>query len=167
MYTSNTHNNNVTSNVIENAISTPLVEQAWLQLANVRTQQELSSHYATICQQHTQEKKWVLFINPEESSLEQLVQTHGVDISKVLCVSFKGKNKANIALDEKSAHLDIEQIKNVLCRGNCSAVILSNAYFSADEITALDSSARLGETQCVLLKNQRISELTESYQAVH
>jgi cell division inhibitor SulA len=140
---------------ITNALSTTLVDQAWLKLANVENQQELSSQYADICHQYNQEKKWVLFINPEESSLEQLAKTHGVDISKVLCVSFKGKNKTNHLLDEKSAHLDIEQIKSVLCRGNCSAVILSNASFAADEIIALDNCARLGETQCVLLQNQR------------
>lgn len=131
-----------------------LTEQVWLQHANAQSTQELSSHYASICQQHNCDKKWVLFINPEESSLEQLSQTHGVDISKILCVTFKGKNKTNNLLDAHSAHLDIEQIKSVLTRGNCSAVILSNASFTDDEITALDGSARLGETQCVILKNQ-------------
>jgi cell division inhibitor SulA len=159
--------NEINSNVIKNAISTPLTEHVWLKLANVENHQELSSHYATICQQHNQEKKWVLFINPEESSLEQLAQTHGVDISKVLCVSFKGKNKVNNLLDEKSAHLDIEQIKNVLCRGNCSAVILSNASFAADEIIALDNCARLGETQCVLLKNNRKNEISLNSKKLH
>ncbi|KGJ87374.1 hypothetical protein [Colwellia psychrerythraea] len=167
MYTSNTLNSNVINNVIESANSTPLAKQAWLQLTSVENQQELSSHYATICQQHNQEKKWVLFINPEESSLEQLAGTHGVDISKVLCVSFKGKNKVNNMLDKKSAHLDIEQIKKVLCRGNCSAVILSNAYFATDEIADLDTCARLGETQCVLLKNQRCNQMPEKDQVVH
>jgi len=167
MFTSNTNNTNVINNVIGNAISTPLAEKPWLQLASVENQQELSSHYATICQQHNQEKKWVLFINPEESSLEQLAQTHGVDISKVLCVTFKGKHKVTNSLTEKSAYLNIEQIKKVLCRGNCSAVILSNTSFSADEITALDNCARLGETQCILLKNQNKNEITEGCQAVH
>ena len=167
MYTTDTMNSNVINNVIENAISTPVAEQTWLKLTNVANHQELSYHYANICQQHNQEKKWVLFINPEESSLEQLVKTHGVDISKVLCVSFKGKNKINNLVDKKSAHLDIEQIKNVLCRGNCSAVILSNASFRADEIFELDNCARLGETQCVLLKNQRTSELTSHDHNIH
>jgi cell division inhibitor SulA len=151
MYTLNTHSNNINNNTL----NTHLIDQNWLKLTNVDNQQELSSQYANICQQHNQEKKWVLFINPEESSLEQLAQTHGVDISKVLCVSFKGKNKTNHLLNDKSAHLDIEQIKNVLCRGNCSAVILSNASFDANEMSALNSCARIGETQCVLLKNQR------------
>lgn len=140
---------------INNATSTPLAEQACLKLANVDNHQELSSHYVNICQKHNQEKKWLLFINPEESSIEQLALTHGVDISKVLCVSFKGKNKVNNLLNSKSAHLDIEQIKSVLCRGNCSAVILSNASFAADEMADLDNCARLGETHCLLLKNNR------------
>jgi len=151
MFTTNT----IINASINNAITTPLAEQACLKLANVDNHQELSSHYVNICQQHNQEKKWLLFINPEESSIEQLALTHGVDISKVLCVSFKGKNKVNNLLNSKSAHLDIEQIKSVLCRGNCSAVILSNASFAADEMAELDSCARLGETHCVLLKNNR------------
>ena len=159
MYSANT-SNNITN-------TTPLAEQVWLKLASVENHTELSSKYADICQQHKQEKKWVLFINPEESSLEQLAQTHGVDISKVLCVSFKGKNKVNNLLDAKSAHLDIEQIKSVLCRGNCSAVILSNASFGASEMAALDDCARLGETQCVLLKNNRTNESVLSRQQVH
>ncbi len=145
----------------------PLHSGAWLQLANVDNYQELSSHYATICQQHGQEKKWVLFINPEESSLEQLVQTHDVDISKVLCVSFKGKNKTQHLCDENSAHLDVGQIKKVLCRGNCSAVILSNANFSADDIAALGQSARFGETQCIVLKNQRVNQTNKNTKIIH
>lgn len=137
----------------KNANDYQFSKQAWLKTAYVENNQELCSQYADICQQHNQEKKWVLFINPEESSLEQLAQIHGVDVSKVLCVSFKGKNKTNNVIDKKSAHLDIEQIKSVLCRGNCSAVILSNATFQAQEIAELNSCAQFGETQCVLLKN--------------
>ena len=145
---------------------TAQVKQDWLQYASAENNQELSSHYVTICQQYKQDKKWVLFINPEESSLEQLAQTHGVDVSKILCVSFKGKNKTNNLVTERSAHLDIEQIKSVLCRGNCSAVILSNASFSDDEIMVLDNCARLGETQCVLLKNNR-KNLFSTHLQVH
>jgi cell division inhibitor SulA len=162
---------NTDIDTFSNTHSTTLPEQIWLKLASVDNHTELSFKYADICKQHKQEKKWVLFINPEESSLEQLAHTHGVDISKVLCVSFKGKNKINKLLNEKSAYLDIEQIKSVLCRGNCSAVILSNASFGADEMAALDSCARLGETQCVLLKNtqrsNRKNEKTLSCQQVH
>jgi len=175
MYSVNTSNNIIDTNTYDSTYSsapsnirnTPLTNKSWLKLASVENHKELSSKYADICHQHEQEKKWVLFINPEESSLEQLANVHGVDISKVLCVSFKGKNKINNLLDEKSAHLDIEQIQSVLSRGNCSAVILSNASFSTDEITALDSSARLGETQCVLLRNNRKTQILLNNQQVH
>ena len=124
-------------------------QQAWFEYASVENHQELCSQYANICQQHTQKNKWVLFINPEESSLEKLAKMHNIDVSKVLCVSFKGKNKVQNMRSENSAHLDIEQIKSVLCRGNCSAVIMSNASFDKDEMTELNNCARLGETHCV------------------
>lgn len=146
---------NIDNNLDTELTNNQIMKQNWLQYASAQDNKELSSHYANICQQYKQDKKWLLFINPEESSLEQLAQNHGVDISKVLCVSFKGKNKINHQLGERSAHLDIEQIKNVLSRGNCSAVILSNASFTDTEIDCLDSSARLGETQCVILKSQQ------------
>ena len=142
--------------IITQVLCTPMLKQNWLNYESAENNQELTFHYANICQQYNQDKKWVLFINPEESSLEQLAHTHGVDISKVLCVSFKGKNKVKNLLNEHSAHLDIEQIKSVLCRGNCSAVILSNASFSEQELTALNSSAQSGETQCVILKHQSL-----------
>lgn len=152
MYSTHLLNNINGSQATENIAYTG--NQAWLKLANVESQTDLSNTYADICQQHKLEKKWVLFINPEESTLEQLSQKHGVDISKILCVSFKGKNKVNNLVGDKSAHLDIKQLKSVLSRGNCSAVILSNASFTDTEIDSLDRSARSGETQCVILKHQ-------------
>ncbi|MBU2871294.1 hypothetical protein [Colwellia sp. E2M01] len=178
MFSANTTTNtaiNFTNTRLGNSINQTIVatpselvaEQAWLKSDSVENHAELTFKYADICQQHNQTKKWVLFINPEESSLEQLAKTHGIDISKILCVSFKGKNKVNNIVDDKSAHLDIEQIKSVLSRGNCSAVILSNATFSADEMLALDSSARLGETHCLVLKNNRSSEVSFNALNIH
>ena len=149
-------------NTFGNVKNVPISEQTWLELSQVESYTEVSNQYADICHKHKQEKKWVLIINPEESSLEQLASTHGVDISKVLCVSFKGKNKTNNLLDEKSAHLDIEQIKSVLSRGNCSAVILSNASFNKTEMNELGTSAKLGETHCIILKNNNLLTPTNS-----
>ena len=119
----------------------------WLQHTNVNDNFELSNQYAYICQQHNQEKKWVLFINPEESSIEQLAKTHGIDVSKILMVNYKATLKANTTID-------LERVKSVLSKGNCSAVILSNTNFKNDEIVQLESSACEGKTQCVLLKRQ-------------
>jgi len=136
----------------------------WLELKHVKNNRELSTQYRQVCQQHSQAKKWVLIINPCETSLAQLANTHGVDSSKILCVNLKNKSSAV----KKSTLIDlgINQIKNVLCKGNCSAVILSNATFNKKEIAELSASARQGETQCLLLQKQNVN-LAHSNRLVH
>lgn len=121
----------------------------WLQHTNVNDNDELSNQYAHICQQHKQEKKWVLFINPEESSIEQLASTHDIDVSKILMVNYKNALKSQ-------TKIDLEQIKSVLSKGNCSAVIVSNTDFKSEEITQLENSACEGKTQCVLVKKSTL-----------
>ncbi|WP_114325402.1 hypothetical protein [Candidatus Colwellia aromaticivorans] len=132
-------------NIINN--STNISTRAnWLQLTDVNNNLELSTQYAHICQQHKQQKKWVLFINPEESSIEQLAHTHDIDASKILMVNYKNSIKGNI-------RVELAHIKSVLSKGNCSAVIVSNSSFATQEIAQLESSAKKGETRCFLLKN--------------
>lgn len=154
---SNTNNLNGTNKSKGNIVNN---NTDWFEYKNISNKFELSKQYATICQQHEQQKKWVLFINPDEASLEQLANIHGVDVSKVLCVNVKDKY-IDDNHKEKSLGLTIEQIKSVLCRGNCSAVILSNASFKQDEITALNSCAKQGETQCLVLKTIEAKEKTK------
>jgi cell division inhibitor SulA len=134
----NVHNINNSTNISTSA--------NWLQRTNVNNNFELSTQYAHICQQHKEEKKWVLFINPEESSIEQLAQTHDIDASKILMVNYKSPDKGNIKVE-------LAHIKSVLSKGNCSAVIVSNSSFATQEIAQLESSAEKGETRCFLLKN--------------
>lgn len=141
----NTNNNNI--NMIKRINNNKPSNLNWLQHTNVSDSFELSNQYAHICQQHNQEKKWVLFINPEESSIEQLAKTHGIDVSKILMVNYKNAIKAN-------TKIDLERVKSVLSKGNCSAVILSNTDFKNEEITQLENSACEGKTQCVLLKKR-------------
>jgi cell division inhibitor SulA len=125
----------------------------WLQLTNVNNNLELSTQYAHICQQHKQQKKWVLFINPEESSIEQLAHTHDIDASKILMVNYKNNLKG-------TTKVGLAHIKSVLSKGNCSAVIVSNSSFKAQEIAQLASSARKGETRCFLFKNTALVNAT-------
>ena len=143
------YNNDFTKNNAEittfNAVTVP-----WLALIDIDNPLEISSQYAHVCMQHMQAKKWVLIINPDEASLEQLAKTHGVDVSKVLCVNLK--NKLVNTQPTREISLDIEQIKGVLTKGNCSAVILSNATFNQQEMSQLNACAQQGQTQCVLLK---------------
>ncbi|PCI52378.1 MAG: hypothetical protein COB45_13290 [Gammaproteobacteria bacterium] len=135
-------------NIINNSTNISNSARAnWLQLTNVDNNIELSNQYAHICQQHKQQNKWVLFINPEGSSIEQLAHTHDIDASKILMVNYKNSIKSNLKVE-------LAHIKSVLSKGNCSAVIVSNSSFATQEIAQLASSARQGETRCFLLKNR-------------
>ena len=144
MFNKNNHNFNMINIVHDNNAQ---LNVNWLQHTNVNDSLELSNQYAHICLQYNQEKKWVLFINPEESSIEQLAKTHGIDASKVLMVNFKS------ALADDT-NVNLERVKSVLSKGNCSAVILSNSNFKNEEITQLENAACEGRTQCVLLKKR-------------
>jgi cell division inhibitor SulA len=129
---------------------------SWLQLTNVNNNVELSTQYAHICQQHKQQKKWVLFINPEESSIEQLANTHDIDASKILMVNYKNNLKGII-------EVGLAHIKSVLSKGNCSAVIVSNSSFKRQEIAQLARSAKKGETRCFLFKNTASGPITSAH----
>jgi cell division inhibitor SulA len=140
----NTNSNNI--NMIKSsAIQENILKANWLQQANVTNDFELSHQYANICQQHKQEKKWVLFINPEENSIEKLAKTHGIDISKILMVNYKCTTTSR-------SKIELAQVKSVLSKGNCSAVILSNSQFKKNEIAQLETSAKTGKTHCFLMK---------------
>jgi cell division inhibitor SulA len=121
----------------------------WLQHTKASDDFELSNQYANICQQHKQENKWVLFINPEESSIEKLAKTHGIDVSKILMVNYKNTSSAR-------AKIELVQVKSVLSKGNCAAVILSNNNFEENEIAELESSAKIGQTHCFLVKQRQL-----------
>tara|TARA_R110001592_G_scaffold48168_5_gene151972 strand:+ start:4795 stop:5238 length:444 start_codon:yes stop_codon:yes gene_type:complete len=140
----NTNNNNI-SMISEVYNNSSTVSINWLQHTHVTNNFELSNQYVSICQQHKQEKKWVLFINPEEHSIEQLAQTHGIDVSKILMVNYKNTSSTR-------AKIALKQITSVLSKGNCAAVILSNSLFEADEIAQLERSAKRGKTHCFLVK---------------
>ncbi len=116
----------------------------WLDIRAVNKPDQYFQQYQNIYSQYKHEKKWILMINPANDSLEQLVNQHDMDNKKVLRVSLKNK------------HLDIENIKNALAKGNCSAVILSNSIFNQDEINELTLCAAAGETRCIVL-NRSIS----------
>jgi len=146
MFNTNSRDISMINQVFNN---TDTMNVNWLQHTKVNDKFELSNQYANICQQHRQEKKWVLFINPEESSIEQLAKTHGIDVSKILMVNYKNTSSTR-------AKVELNQIKFVLAKGNCAAVILSNSIFEANEIAELESSAKTGKTHCFLVKQTQL-----------
>ncbi len=115
--------------------------QSWFNIKDITNNNQLTQVCNNICQQHKHEKKWILMINPEEQTLEQLNHLQDLDTSKILRVNMK------------NTELNLTSIKNVLTKGNCSAVILADTKLNQDEIAQLSDSAQQGQTQCIVLKN--------------
>lgn len=100
---------------------------------------QFTEQYLRIYQENVDDKKWILFINPEDDSLNQLNKINTVDKSKILKV-------------DPSKHLiNMKNIKSVLCQGNCAAVVLCNTCLEEDQINELRSYAQSGKTDCVIL----------------
>ena len=130
---------------INNLESPPINEldfNPWLDIQNVNNTKQLSQLYSKVCQQHKNEKKWILVINPEDETLEKLTLRNDIDASKILRVSI---NKHS---------LNLTGINKALSQGNCSAVILSDTVLKEDDISQLTHSAQQGKTQCIMLKSE-------------
>ncbi|MCJ8320504.1 MAG: hypothetical protein MJK12_12775 [Colwellia sp.] len=128
--------NNLDNHPVENASF-----NSWFNIQSVENTQQLSQLYSKICQQHKNEKKWILVINPEDETLEKLTLSRDIDTSKILRVNI---NKHS---------LNLTGINKALSKGNCSAVILSDAALKQEDISQLTHSAQQGKTQCIMLKS--------------
>lgn len=147
MFNENTNNISNINKISNSKNNTDQVNANWIKHTKVTNNVELSTQYAHVCLQHKLEKKWILFINPEESSIELLAKTHDIDATKVLMVNFKHPVDTN-------TNVNLERVKSVLCQGNCSAVIVSNSHFNKEEVTQLQVAASVGKTQCILLRKR-------------
>jgi len=116
----------------------------WLSIKDINDVNSLTKQYSTIYQKHRVDNKWILMINPENSSLESMENISKKSFSKILRVN---SNKVNVRL---------ENIETALRKGNCSAVIINNASFTDVELSQLYSSAKEGNTQCIILNNKNL-----------
>ena len=123
---------------------------AWCNIVRVKNAYDLSQKYQNICQNHHDDNKWILIINPENDSLDQLSNMGKIKPEKILKVN---ANKVNVSL---------EHIKSTLLKGTCSAMILSDAHFDQEQIKEISRCAAQGKTQCIILQKtstQAISKL--------
>lgn len=125
-----------------NIINSPHIINStnWLDIRESSNELELIQQYADICQQHNISNKWILMINPENNSLEQLTSKYQINTSKILRV------------DTNKVKISINNIQTALSKGNCSAVILCNASLKQYELSQLTECAKQGKTQCIILK---------------
>jgi len=112
--------------------------ERWIDIREVNTNGQLLSEYKQLCQQHENEKKWILMIDPELNSLKQ-INPKQIDTSRVLHIN------------SKKVPISIESIEKALSSGNCSAVVLCNSLLKQPQLTQLCNSAKKGKTQCILL----------------
>lgn len=125
------------------------LSSAWCNIISVNSLGDVSEKYQDICQNHHDDKKWILMINPENSSLEQLSNMGKINPAKILKVN---ANKVNVSL---------EHIKNTLLKGTCSAMILSNANYNQAELKEISRCAALGKTQCILLQKTNCKAINQ------
>ena len=112
----------------------------WCNIVQISNAIDLSEKYQDICQNYHVDNKWILMINPENESLDYLSNTGRINPARILKVN---ASKVNV---------NLEQIKNTLLKGTCSAIILSNAQFSHAEIAEISRCAAQGRTQCIVLQ---------------
>ena len=122
------------------------ITSTWCNIVSVDSSYDLSKKYHDICQHHHDENKWILMINPENDSLEQLSNMGKINPEKILKVN---ANKVNVS---------IEHIKKTLLKGNCSAMILANANFNQSQLNEISRCAAIGKTHCILLQKSNTQQ---------
>lgn len=144
-----TNNNNLAMNSEIKKSNQRSLSSQWCNIIEVNDSYDLSAHYQDICLNHHNDHKWILMINPENNSLEQLSIMGKINPERILKVN---ASKVNVSL---------EHIKNTLLKGTCSAMILSNAHYSQAQLTEISHCAASGKTHCILLQKttQQINQL--------
>ena len=117
-------------------------EYHWLNARTINTPLSLTKEYLNICKEFHNNNKWILMVNPENDCLDELSTKSDNNSLKVLRVH---SNKVNVS---------VNNIETALRKGNCSVVVLCNAFFTESELTSLSASAKKGNTQCIILKNK-------------
>lgn len=143
------NNNNLAVNsIIEESLKSSL-STTWCNIVRVNNAHDVSEKYQDICQNHHDDNKWILMINPENDSLEQLSNMGKINPAKILKVN---ANKVNVSL---------EHIKNTLLKGTCSAMILSDTNYNQAELKEISRCAAQGKTQCILMQKTPVQPLNK------
>ena len=112
-----------------------------IDVRNINEKQTMAEEFVNICQQYEQDQRWVLMIDPQAADIAYLSENKNINLAKILRVS------------SQKVKLDMANIKTTLAKGNCSAIILCNATLAEHQLLILDHYAKLGNTQCIILKN--------------
>ncbi len=114
-----------------------------LDIRTLSDEQLLVNEYANICSQYRSTKRWIMMVDPEEESLEQLVLSESIDPTRVLKVN------------SRHHPVKLNNIERTLLKGNCSALILCNPKLKNNEVSQLTKMAAMSDTQCIILNTKQ------------
>ncbi|KGJ99613.1 hypothetical protein [Thalassotalea sp. ND16A] len=131
----NAENNDLTqSDLIQTKFNNP-----WFKVETVNDDAFFSADLAKVCIKNQQQKRWILCVDGDDSRVQSLAKS--IDKSKLLRVN--GQHQP-IAFDK---------IARALLKGNCSTVILCDPQLSEEQLLMLQSCAKHGKTECIVVKN--------------
>jgi len=113
-----------------------------LDIRTLSDEQLLVNEYANICSQYKSTERWIMMVDPEADSLEQLVMDHSIDPTRVLRVS------------SRHHPVKLNNIERTLLKGNCSALILCNPKLKSKEVSKLTKVVAQSDTQCIILNTK-------------
>lgn len=105
------------------------------------THENFTQKVTDLCLKHQTSKKWILVINNEKQVMSALSSQQNIDKSKILHIN---NHKVNV---------DAANIEQALSKGNCSAIVVTNNTFKADQISHLTACAKQTNTTFMVLDN--------------
>ncbi|NMP16643.1 hypothetical protein [Thalassotalea sp. Y01] len=113
----------------------------WLTITSPENAQAMTQDLALLCQHNQQQKRWILCVDSDDLDIQPLAEK--IDCSKLLRVN--GQHQP----------LAFEKIATTLLRGNCSTVIIWDQTFSESQLQMLQSCAKHGNTECIIVNSAK------------
>ncbi len=111
----------------------------WIDIKQLSTNTAFYHQLAKICQQHQQDRRWIMIIDPQKKDIELLKLSTQIEQTKIL------------QLNSQQITISLENIHTLLAKGTCAAVVLCNAKFSHQQLLKLNQFAQQGKTHCLVL----------------
>ncbi len=113
----------------------------WIDIHHATNNIPFYQLFGQICQQHQQDKRWVMIMDAKKEDIELLKVSEKIGDTKVLKVNSQQLN------------ISLENIHKLLSAGNCAALILCNTQFSHQQLLKLSQFAQQGKTHCIVINN--------------
>jgi len=129
---------------INNSVDVNYQQQlAKFNIRSIIDEQQYISEIAAICQQFETDKRWILMLNPNEKSLEQLACYQHINTTRILKVNGSKHRISRLAIEK------------ALSIGNCAAIVIYAEDMSSDDLADLQYHASKSSTQCIILEHRR------------